>query len=437
MKICTVSQSFYPYVGGVTRYLLALGRRLIDRGDELVVVHLKAGDAPDFEVVDGIKVYRMSDQENVLESIEGYFKFKELIIDITHGNEKVNYVPVEDRFNQGYPEYLGFNVSMYEKVKQVYETEQFDILHVHDFQVMPLAFLLRGELNVPTVFTWHIPFTDVMPAEWRDFLIRYMQYYDRIIFSTDEYVRTAVESGLDPEKISKINPFIETEKYCRSEENGFREKFDIQKDHNIVLCVARIDPRKGQEYLIRAMKEVVRKEPKTTCVFIGNGSLTKKILGRKNMLEELEALVDELGIGEHIKFLGKVSNEDLLEAYEACDMLVLPSINEGFGLVLSEAMCFSKPLIGSNIGGIPEQIMDGFNGHLFKPRDHRELAERIISLIENPELRREMGENGRKLANTRFCVERGFLEHCDIYDTIHLQKRIRDRSGAGESLLTE
>jgi glycosyltransferase involved in cell wall biosynthesis len=431
MKICVVSQSFYPYIGGVTRYLQSLGRKLLARGDEMVVVHLRTPDMPEQDVVDGIKVYRMSDQEGMQESIDGYFKFKELIIDVTHGRQVA---PLEDRFNQGYSEYLGFNLSMYEKVRQVYEAEKFDVLHVHDFQVMPLAFLLRGDVNVPAIFTWHIPFTEVTPPDWREFLVRYMRYYDRVIFSTDEFMRTAVESGLDPDKASRINPFIDTGEYAFEGENDFRAKYDIPPGDNLVLCVSRMDPRKGQEYLIKAMAEVVKKYPDSTCAFIGNGSLTKKFIGRTNRLEELEAMAAELGLGGKIKFLGKVSQDDLMKAYDACDMLVQPSINEGFGLVISEAMCFGKPVVGSNVGGIPEQIKDGINGLLFKPRDHLELASCIDALIASPELRKQMGEKGKQIACERFCVERGFREHCDIYDNIYLQKRLKGRTGAGESL---
>lgn len=403
----------------------------------MMVVHLKTPEMPDYEVVDGIKVYRTSDTEGYLESMEGYFKFKELIIDITHGSDNAAGICLEDRFNHGYSDYLGFNLGMYEKVKQVYETEGFDILHIHDFQVMPLGFLLKGELDVPIIFTWHIPFTMAMPAEWRDFIVRYLKYYDRIVLSTDEYVSAAVDSGLDEEKIVKINPFIDTREYNPCSNNTFREKFGIPEKDSIVLCVSRIDPRKGQEYLIQAMKDVVEKHPDTTCVFIGNGSLTKKMIGRTNRLEELQMLADQLGLTDKVKFLGKVGQEDLLAAYEECDMFVLPSINEGFGLVLSEAMCFGKPLIGSNIGGIPEQIEDGVNGFLFRPRDHKKLADHILTLVGDTELRKQMGMNGKQMVNTRFCVDRGFKDHCGIYDLIYMQKRMQDGSSSGESLLTE
>jgi glycosyltransferase involved in cell wall biosynthesis len=131
-----------------------------------------------------------------------------------------------------------------------------------------------------------------------------------------------------------------------------------------------------------------------------------------------------------------VGQEDLLMAYDACDMLVLPSINEGFGLVLSEAMCFSKPLIGSNVGGIPEQILDGVNGYLFRPRDHEELSQYIISLIDHPEVARQMGAVGHELVRAKFCVERGFRDHCKIYDNIFLQKRMKDDTGASSSVIS-
>lgn len=435
MKICTVSQSFYPYVGGVTRYLQALGKRLIERGDEMIVVHLKTPDMPDYEVVDSIRVYRMAESVALKDSMEGYLRFKELIIDTTHGSRQP--VKVDDRFQHGYFDYLGFNLGMFEKVKAVYEEEQFDILHVHDFQVMPLAFMLKDVIDVPMLFTWHIPFTTVMPPDWRDFMVRYLHYYDQVIFSTDEYMRTAVESGLNPGQVNKINPFIETEKFVFTGENTFRKKFDIPENHHIVLCISRMDPRKGQEYLIKAMAEVTPKHPDTTCVFIGNGSMSKKLMGRTDRLEDLKALTKSLGLVEKVRFLGKVGEEDLLMAYDACDMLVLPSINEGFGLVLSEAMCFGKPLIGSNVGGIPEQIVDGVNGYLFKPGDHEELAQYIGALLEHPEICKQMGAIGKELVNMRFCVERGFKDHCEIYDNIYLQKQFKDKTGTGESLQTE
>lgn len=433
MKICVVSQSFYPYIGGVTRYLQSLGGKLISRGNEVVVVHLRTPDMPEQDVIDGIKVYRMSGEDGMQDSFDGYFKFKELIIDVTHGRQTA---PLDDRFSQGYSEYLGFNLSMYEKVRQVYEAEKFDLLHVHDFQVMPLAFLIRGDINVPAIFTWHIPFTEATPPEWREFLVRYMRYYDRVIFSTDEFMRTAIGSGLDPDKTSKINPFIDTGEYAFEGENDFRARYGILPGDSLILCVSRIDPRKGQEYLIQAMAEVVRKHPDSTCIFIGNGSLTKKFIGRTNRLEELESMVNDLGLAGKVKFLGKVGQDDLLKAYDACDMLVQPSINEGFGLVISEAMCFGKPVVGSNVGGIPEQIRDGVNGFLFRPRDHVELAGCIETLIEDRDLRKKLGEAGKKIANERFCVDRGYRDHCDIYNTIYLQKRLKDKSGAGESLLT-
>ena len=147
-------------------------------------------------------------------------------------------------------------------------------------------------------------------------------------------------------------------------------------------------------------------------------------------------MVDSLGLKDHVRFLGKVSQEDLMMAYDACDMLVQPSVNEGFGLVISEAMCFGKPVIGSNVGGIPEQIANGVNGYLFKPKDHKELATCIETLIEHPALGKRMGDEGRKIACEKFCVERGFKEHSNIYDTIFLQKRLKEKADVKSSLQT-
>ncbi|MFN3804845.1 MAG: glycosyltransferase [Pyrobaculum sp.] len=94
---------------------------------------------------------------------------------------------------------------------------------------------------------------------------------------------------------------------------------------------------------------------------------------------------------------------------------MLPSLEEGFGIVLTEALAAGKPLVGSRVGGIPMQIRDGWNGFLVEPANSKELADRILYLVENEEIRREMGENSRKLAREEFSWEKITERYLDVY----------------------
>ncbi|RLF07945.1 MAG: glycosyltransferase family 4 protein, partial [Thermoprotei archaeon] len=97
---------------------------------------------------------------------------------------------------------------------------------------------------------------------------------------------------------------------------------------------------------------------------------------------------------------------------------VLPSLEEGFGVVLTEALASGKPLVGSNVGGIPAQIKDGWNGFLVESGNEKQLAEKIRYLIDNPEERERMGENSRKLAREEFDWEKIAERYLKVYEEV-------------------
>ena len=134
--------------------------------------------------------------------------------------------------------------------------------------------------------------------------------------------------------------------------------------------MSRIDPRKGQEILIAAMDKIVNshKRKNIKCIFVGNGSFSRELLGkeRSGRTQKLLNLVEEKKLQNNVFFTGKVDDELLYHIYGASDVVVQPSLHEGFGLTVCEAMVFGKPIIGSNVGGIPLQLKDGVNGYLFE-----------------------------------------------------------------------
>lgn len=158
-----------------------------------------------------------------------------------------------------------------------------------------------------------------------------------------------------------------------------------------VLFVGGLEPRKGLEYLLHAMEHVIDDLPDARLIAVG-----KTGFRGTDEWAWFEKLADRLGIAERMEFHESVDQQVLLGFYSECDVLVLPSKTEGWGLSLMEAMACGKPVVASRVGGIPELVRDGTDGILVRPGDVRGLADSITKLLRDPELRREMGLRGKE-----------------------------------------
>jgi glycosyltransferase involved in cell wall biosynthesis len=183
-----------------------------------------------------------------------------------------------------------------------------------------------------------------------------------------------------------------------------------------------MDPRKGQELLIEAMDQIVNKNGRKNvkCLFVGNGSFSKKMLNnsRQSRVDMLKEMVDSRALTEHIFFTGRVDDTDLYSIYHDCDVAFQPSIHEGFGLTITEAMILGKPVIGSNVGGIPIQIEEGYNGYLFEKGNYQELAQKILLLMDDSAQRTKLGLNGIETVKSKFSSEVGYQKYLKIYQDV-------------------
>src|SRR3989338_5903512 len=162
----------------------------------------------------------------------------------------------------------------------------------------------------------------------------------------------------------------------------------------IIGTMGRLSPVKGQRFLIEAMKYVISKRKDAQCLIIGGGMEGKA----------LKDLAKGLGIEESIKFAG--SNHRDTPLYLACmDVFVLPSIEEGLGIALLEAMSVGKPCVGSNIGGISNIIKYGVNGLLVPVRDAAAIGDAVLKLLDDKVLSEKMGLKGRELVEERFSLD--------------------------------
>jgi len=178
---------------------------------------------------------------------------------------------------------------------------------------------------------------------------------------------------------------------------------DQKKNGFNILFVGRLEKRKGVETLFNALPMVLEKIPDTQFYLVGadtnlapdGGSYKKYLL--KNLDKKFH---------KNVKFIGYVDDMELKTYYNDCDLFVAPSLYESFGLIFLEAMAWGKPVIGCNIGGIPEIVEDGNDGILIQPDDEKSLADAIIKLLTDKYLRVKMGVCGRKKVENSFSMEK-------------------------------
>ncbi len=166
----------------------------------------------------------------------------------------------------------------------------------------------------------------------------------------------------------------------------------------VLLTVARLTEQKGHRFLIEALPGLLSEWPTLVCVFVGEGECR----------ETLRALAREKGVDQSCCFVG--SKDEVADWYAAADVVVLPSLSEGFPFVVLEALAMSRPVVATQVNGVPEIIEDGRTGLLVPPRDHQALEGAIRRVLRDPALAAQMGSAGRARVAARFTVENMLAE---------------------------
>lgn len=196
-----------------------------------------------------------------------------------------------------------------------------------------------------------------------------------------------------------------------------RRELGVENDCSLIVTAGRLVPVKGHAYLIDALVRIVREVPNIRLVFLGDGELRKELLGQVKALE----------LENHVLFLGM--REDVPEIISCGDLFVLPSINEGFGVVLLEAMAMKCPIVATNVGGVPEVVLDGVTGILVPPKEPLQLAMGIIGLLKDTSLAIRMAEGGYQRLKACFDIKE------TVSNTEVLYKELLERQTTSHSSL--
>jgi glycosyltransferase involved in cell wall biosynthesis len=396
-----VDYRFSP--GGVTRMVFPLAKRLIAEGvwGEVHWVSLNP-HAPETVRLGGITLHNVSIEP---QRMGGYGKAKEAIWTTVHGlgEPKLS----RDLFwTDDYGEYTYYNRRTAELIRKLDRRVDFDLFYIHDFQQLPIGHMLAT--IKPKLFRWHIPFdARKIPPQWRPIFATYLNSYDMVVVSSDRFLASLRRFG-HRGRVERLYPYVDPQDYGhpgRREMASTAASKGIMPDDTVALVVARMDPAKAQDRVIASVSRLARKFPRLRLVLAGNGSFSSARDGlglskSETWRRHLEATARSLGVADRVTLTGHVTQTELDCLYERCAFTILPSVNEGFGLVVVESWLHRKPALVTNRAGVAELITDEENGLLFDPEDPDALDRQMRRLLRDPgDLRKLLGENGYRTSH--------------------------------------
>lgn len=355
-------------VGGAENHLLALCKGLKKRGFEITVGYLKGGGElrEEFES-SGIKVY--------------FFDLRSLLM-----------APFV----------------LYKLIKFL-RVNKFSIVHTHLLKADTFGALAGKLARSPFVVSSKHNDEIHLRKKWVSIIHRIItnNFVSEVIAISD-HVKTYFAEYGGIKRVNRIYYGIDAARFRRISKNHI-EKFKNEnlftKNDILFVVIARFDAQKGYPYLFSAFQRLVKEKANCKLVIVGGGDL--------DTTNEYRKKVESLGLDSVIRFMGV--RRDIPLVLNAADVLVLPSLWEGFGLVLLEAMAAGKPVVASRVSAIPEIVVDGITGLLTNPADPEDLYLKMRRLADSEELRNRLGKAAHIRVLNRFKLEDMVEETADLY----------------------
>jgi len=384
MRVAMITWEYPPrVVGGIARHCEGLAKALVQQGHEVHVFTLDFPGAPDYEEYAGIRIYRT-------------------------------------RSEVGHPNFLTwvllFNHYIEKRMADTSKLVDFDVLHVHDWLTSPVGVAFKHFARKPLVFTAHSTEHGRSGLHIPDsFTIDGLEWW-----STYEASRIIVTSGsmkgevcghfhVSDSKVEIIPNAIDPSAYEGSVDRGaVRARWGIQPHEKLVLCVGRLVPQKGIEYLIHSVPIVTRRRPEAKFIIVGDGWYR----------DHLEYLANTSGQRWRITFTGFISDWDLIALTKSADVMVVPSVYEPFGIVALEGMAAGAPVVTSQVGGLTEFVEHDRTGIFVYPRNPESIAWGIDRILSNPGHADWLVKNAREVVHRTYSWEAVAKKTAKVYKEV-------------------
>ena len=389
MKICIVSHS-YPFFQGDWRsnFIASLAEAYADMGNDLTVfTPFFAGEQRRVNASDKIKIVGYK-----------YLPFDSMHL-VGYGRSMNNDLKISGLTVLLTPFLIIAGII---KLAGLLKREKYDFLHCHwavpnTLVALGARWLARSDAKILTSF----PGSDVTVIRNTGLLGKMLAGIiaksDYMSCNSSDLKEELVKSGINPEKIDYVIYGVDDNKIKFSDEKRriTRNSLAIKDGTILLLMIGRFIPKKGFSTAFRALKFIVKNNTNVKLAVIGDGE----------MKTEYEYILREDQTNDHVLFLGYVNKNELIDYYSACDIFLMPSEKnppDGLNTVVPEAMACGRPVVASNVGGNDLVVFDGVNGFLHKERDHEELALLVNKIIDDNNLREDMGGKSLELVRKKF-----------------------------------
>lgn len=393
LKVCFVSMQYPPHtLGGAGVYAHSLCNELAKMGHEIHVITYATRKTSPQSTADNVHIHRIAvTGKPLLKTVSYWLKLrknykklqKEIDFDLLHAN-------------------VTSDLSLTRKLVKTPRIVTVHHLAKNTFSVSHDRLSRFGEET--SIASW-------LEKKLIDFDRTVIQRADKII-AVSRFTKASITSAyhVPSSKIHVIHNGIYPQQYnCNETNSAETKKTSPTKNEPSILYVGRLEQRKGLDFLLLAFA-LLSQQAKCSLIIAGSGEQAP-----------YRRLAKKLGINNKVSFTGHADEATLKRLYAACDVFVLPSLLEGFGLTILEAMASAKPVVATKVGGIPEIVKNNVHGKLVQRENPEQLCKALKFFIENPEKAKKIGEQNRKYVAETFSWAKTAKETELLYKTLILQ----------------
>jgi glycosyltransferase involved in cell wall biosynthesis len=408
MKICLLTYRGNMFCGGQGIYIYYLAREFQHLGHE---VHVISGP-PYPQLPDGVKLYKVKSQS-------AYVPKYHMGNHVGPMRNPVDVFEAAATRMGMYSEPLAFSIRAYAAIRKLNPHIKFDV--VHDNQGLGYGLTLIKRHKLPLVATIHHPIaldrdSDFAQArnqieKWRRwwFYSVYVPMQSFVGRRADRVITVSECSAREIERLMGVPSDRIRVVYNGIDTDVFNNRDGLPKKSNSLIFVGNTEDRKkGIIYLLQAIKMLEHECPVKLTIIDGGAPEAQYV----------PALMQQINLNGHVTFARRLSGDDLVRWYSAADIAVVPSMFEGFGFPAAEAMACGIPVIAFSAGALPELVDDGRTGILVPPADVPKLAAAIKKLVQNKELRCEMGKEARNRVLRKFNWQLAARQILDVYQEV-------------------
>jgi phosphatidylinositol alpha-1,6-mannosyltransferase len=363
MRLLFVTKDFPPHIGGIQRMAQELGERLVKSCDDFLLIAPKVKGWREVDAKLPFEVYRVPSSKGSFAGLVG-----------------LHLVPLLRKRR--------FDVALGAQ----WQSTLGPLLHRGDgpHQLKHVFAMVIGR----EILTRHYEMWPLAPATYARVRKSTLDRVDGLIGISRYSLGLAQELGVTT-RSQVVLLGVDPQSLTPGDATATRERLGLQ-GKSVLLSTGRLVPRKGVDTVLHALQRIRESVPALKYLVVGDGPDR----------ERLERLARELRVADIVSFLGRVSDEERIELYRACDVFVLAAREErpdveGFGLVLLEASACAKPVVSTNSGGVPEVVVNDKTGLITPANDAASLADTVLRVLSNPGFASELGQAGRRHVEER------------------------------------